>query len=301
MVGLVAASGNISTLNLGSIHILTDITNSHSWEDAVRSLIADPRQTELVEACYFDLPLSGAARRFAESEEWQAMRRLIGTRYGTAVDIGAGNGIVSFALARDGWTAIAIEPDPSDLVGAGAIRQLAAETSVAIDVRSGFGEGLPLKDGEAQLVIARQVLHHARDLPAFAREIARVLAPGGMLVSSRDHVISGPEQLQDFLDHHPLHSLYGGENAFTLAQYRKALRDAGLTLEQEIGSLNSVINYAPFTAETLRAEVARRLGPARRAAELALRPAPVFNAALRVLSAIDRRPGRLVSFVCRKP
>jgi tRNA1(Val) A37 N6-methylase TrmN6 len=45
-----------------------------------------------------------------------------------AVDIGAGNGIASFALARDDWQTVAIELHSSDLVVAGAIRQLARET-----------------------------------------------------------------------------------------------------------------------------------------------------------------------------
>jgi SAM-dependent methyltransferase len=271
-----------------------------TWEAAVKSLMDDPAEQDLVAACYFDLPLACAAARYADGPEWVAIRQLIGPARGMAVDIGAGNGIVSYALARDGWNTVAIEPDPSNLVGAGAIRTLAAETSVMIDVREGVGEGLPIGEGEATLVIARQVLHHAADLSAFAREIARVLAPGGLLVSARDHVISGPEQLQPFLDKHPLHSLYGGENAFTLKEYRTALMDAGLQIEQEIGPLVSVINYAPHTPETLQAEISQRLGPLSGLANMALRPRVVLNSALRVLSMLDRRPGRLVSFVCRK-
>jgi len=219
---------------------------------------------------------------------------------GTAVDIGAGNGIVSYALARDGWTTIAVEPDPSDLVGAGAIRQLARETGYVIDVRDGFGEGLPVETGTVVLVVARQVLHHARDLPAFCREIARVLSPGGLLVSVRDHVISGPDQLQPFLDSHPLHRHYGGENAFELSEYRLALTRAGLRIQKEIGSLASVINFAPHTPETLRVELARRFGPLRPIVDAGLKPKPVFGTIMRLASALDRRPGRLVSFVCRK-
>jgi SAM-dependent methyltransferase len=277
-----------------------DQPNVITWEAAVRSLMDDPTKKDLVEACYFDLPLSSAAARYADGAEWQAIRHLTGPARGIAVDIGAGNGIVSYALARDGWTTVAIEPDPSNLVGAGAIRKLAADTSVAIDVREGFGEGLPLRNGEASLVIARQVLHHAADLSAFAREIARVLEPGGLLVSARDHVVSGPEQLQPFLDKHPLQSLYGGENAFTLTDYRGALTGAGLKIEQEIGPLASVINYAPHTQETLQAELSRRFGPLSGVADLALRPKAILGATLRLLSTLDRRPGRLVSFVCRK-
>ncbi|MBK8085087.1 MAG: class I SAM-dependent methyltransferase [Devosia sp.] len=279
---------------------MTSAAGGHTWEDAVRSLVGDPTQRELVEACYFDLPLAGAARRYAESPEWAAMRRVIGTPGGVALDIGAGNGIVSYALAQDGWTAVAVEPDPSALVGAGAIRALATETGVTIDVRHGFGERLPVADGEAQLVIARQVLHHARDLPAFAREIGRVLAPGGQLISTRDHVISGPEQLQAFLDSHPLHRHYGGENAFTRAQYIAALKGAGLSIQREIGALESVINYAPFTPQTLAAEIGRRLGPLGGPARVALSSPLLLGPLLRLISSIDRRPGRLVSFICTK-
>jgi SAM-dependent methyltransferase len=274
---------------------------SGTWEAAVRSLIDDPAQRMLVEACYFDLPLTAAAARYAADAEWTALRDIIGAPRGVAVDIGAGNGIVSYALAKDGWRTVAVEPDPSALVGAAAIRALAQATDLAIEVREGVGEALPVATGEAALVIARQVLHHASDLPAFAREIARGLAPGGQLVSLRDHVISGDEQLQPFLDKHPLHRFYGGENAFTRAAYRAALEQAGLVIERELGPFDSAINYAPHTTETLRQEIAARLGPAAPVARGLLAMPGVMGGALRLLSAIDRRPGRLVSFVCRKP
>ena len=271
-----------------------------TWEEAVRSLIDDPSQRDLAAGAYFDLPLTAAAKRYASGPEWQAIRALTGKPCGVAVDVGAGNGVVSYALACDGWTVIAIEPDPSDLVGAGAIRQLSQATGLAIDVRGGYGEGLPLETGSVALVIARQVLHHARDLQGFCREIARVLAPGGMLVSARDHVITGPGQLQAFLDLHPLHKLYGGENAFELKEYRAAIKNAGLVIEREIGPLESVINYAPHTYATLRAEIANRLGPLGIVAKAALRSDTVMAATLQMFSRVDRRPGRLVSFVARK-
>ena len=41
----------------------------------------------------------------------------------------------------------AVEPDPSDLVGAGAIRALSKETGVAIEVVEAFGEAVPIDAG----------------------------------------------------------------------------------------------------------------------------------------------------------
>src|SRR5690242_3469561 len=115
-----------------------------SWEAAVRWLREQPDQHELVRACYYDDPLLAAAQRFADGEEWAALRALIPSGpSGAALDLGAGRGISSFALARDGWAVTALEPDPGDLVGAGAIRALAAEARVPITVVEQFGERLP--------------------------------------------------------------------------------------------------------------------------------------------------------------
>lgn len=273
--------------------------NRLSWEGAVRWLLDQPAQQELVQAAYFDLPTSGAARRYHESEEFSALRTYL-DRPGRAIDLGAGNGILSYALAADGWQVTAVEPDPSDMVGAGAIRSLARDTGTPIEVVEAFGEAIPLEAAGYDLVIARQVLHHAHDLSQFCREMARLARPGGQVITLRDHVISGPEQLQPFLDSHPLHHLYGGEHAYTIDAYRNALSAAGLTIEITLRSFDSVINYAPVTAHDIR-EAASEFGPALlkpiTARVAAITPLPILCAAA---TAVDRRPGRLVSFVARK-
>jgi SAM-dependent methyltransferase len=270
------------------------------WEDAVKTLINDKSQAELVTANYFDPPLSKAAKRYADGAEWQAVRIMIGKANGVAVDIGAGNGIVSYALARDGWETVAIEPDPSDLVGAGAIRRLSKEAGLQIDVQEGVGENLMVKSGSASLVIARQVLHHANDLYLFVSEIQRILKPGGILVSLRDHVISGPEQLPIFLANHPLHSLYGGENAYQIQEYRSAFTAAKLKIVSELRSFDSIVNYAPKSKRDLRGEISKRLGAIGPIARLILAIPSGMEIALKLMTMIDRRPGRLVSFICQK-
>lgn len=222
-----------------------------SWEEAVRRLKADPANAELVRACYYDDPLTDAAARFYASGEWKAVRRRIGRGGGRALDIGAGRGISSYALARDGWQVDAIEPDPSGEVGRGAIEALARAAGLSIQIHGSYGETLPFDDGSFDLVYLRQSLHHARDLAGFCAEASRVLKRGGRFIATREHVLQRDEDLQTFLESHPLHSQYGGENAYTLDTYRAAFEAAGLVLESVIEPYSSIINLAPTDPRSL--------------------------------------------------
>lgn len=229
-----------------------------TWEEAVAWLRSQPDQQDLVRACFFDDPLLEAARRYRNCAEWQAVRRLLPEVKGKVLDLGSGRGISAYALAADGWQTTALEPDPSLLVGAGAIRSLAREAGLAITVVQDWGESLPFPEAAFDVVHARQVLHHAHDLKALCREVARVLKPGGLIVATREHVINKPEDLQAFFDSHPLHRLYGGENAFTLEQYTTALQSAGFKLKKIFNPWASDINLYPTTRDEIRQHLARR-------------------------------------------
>lgn len=268
-----------------------------TWEEAVRWCMAEPSMAQLARDAYFDEPVK-AARRYHASAEFAALRAYLPAT-GRALDLGAGNGILSYALAADGWDVTAVEPDPSALIGANAIRQIAADTGKPIQVIEAFGEDIPIEAAGFDLVVARQVLHHANDLPAFCREMHRLARPGGTIVTLRDHVISGPEQLEPFRRIHPLHDLYGGENAFTLAQYRAALKDTGLTIEHEWRSFESVINFDPMTQSDVLDRMAQMTGLLSGLTRATLSVVP-FGVIAALASRTDRRPGRLVTFVCRK-
>lgn len=270
---------------------------ANSWEDAVAWLRAQPDRRALVRDAYYDDPLRDAAERYHASDEWAAIRPLLPPTPVDALDVGAGRGIASYALARDGHRVTALEPNGSALVGAEAIRALARETGLAIAVTQEFSERLPFADASFDLVFARAVLHHTRDLGEAAREFHRVLRPGGRLLAVREHVISRTADLPAFLDAHPLHHLYGGENAFLLDRYRAALRGAGFRVTV-LKPFESAINYAPYSVASLRAELADRAGPARALVRAALGVPGVWPAARAVLGAVDHRPGRLYSFVC---
>ena len=276
-----------------------------TWEEAVRWLIEQPDQQALVRASYYDDPLPATAARYWQSEEWTAVRRLLPAARGRALDVGAGRGIASFALAKDGFQVTALEPNGSALVGAQAIRSLAAVSGLPIEVTQEFSERLPFEDKQFDVVFARAVLHHTSDLAAACREFLRVLMPGGLLVAIREHVISRPEDLPAFLDIHPLHKHYGGENAFLLDQYRSAICAAGFELEQVLAPLHSPINFAPYSLDGLQDEVAQRVGRGvpglGRAVRSALRLPGVWPVVRALLERVDHRPGRLYSFIARRP
>jgi len=263
-----------------------------TWEEAVLWLRSQSNQADLVRACFYDDPLPDAARRYYASSEWSAVHELLSRMPGKALDVGAGRGISSYALSRDGWEVTALEPDPGMVVGAGAIETLSREAGLGLHVVQEWGERLPFADASFDLVYCRQSLHHARDLQLLCREIGRVLRPGGTFVATREHVISRKEDLPAFLDSHPLHHLYGGENAYVLNDYRSAIEGGGIRLWQVLNPLQSEINLYPDTLADAKRQIARRLSfPF---------PAAIPNVVLGWLGHLLNSPGRLYSFIGRK-
>ncbi len=263
-----------------------------SWEQAVQSLRDDPSQAELVLSCFYDDPVQRAAERYEQSTEWDALRRLLPPRSGRALDIGSGRGIVAYALARAGWRVTAAEPDASNVVGAGAIRELSRITGTPIEVVECFGESLECESGAFDLVHCRAVLHHAVDLNRLCREVARVLRPGGRFIATREPVLTREEDRPIFLENHPLHRLFGGENAYRLAIYRSAIESAGLAIDRIYNPLESDINAFPDSRAEYKRRIARRL----------LLPGPgwVPDFALKLYGATLDVPGRLYTFVASK-
>lgn len=270
-----------------------------SWEEAVRWYRAQPGNDAAIRANYFDLPVRAAAERYAAGEEFAEVARLLGSSAGRRVlDLGAGNGIASFAFALAGWEVTALEPDPSDEVGAGAIRGLGLPITVIAET----GARLPFDDASFDAVFARQVLHHVPDLRATLRELYRVLRPGGRLLAIRDHVVSDAGELAAFLAAHPLHHLYGGENAHPLEAYRGAATSAGFQEVATWGPLESILNFHPGTEAERRGRVRALTGWRWLGLGWLRIGDPNFVArSLSRHTQRDRTPGRIFSFLWEKP
>lgn len=267
-------------------------------EMAVLALRQDPQFEDLVRDAYLGADVLGNAERFLASGEFAALLGILGGRLrgATVLDVGAGTGIASYAFARSGARqVVALEPDPSEVVGQGAIRRVVR--GLPVTVAEGFGEALPFPDGRFDVVYARQVLHHARDLDALVRECARVTASGGIVFAVREHVVDDEEQLRAFLESHPVHRLAGGENAFPLAEYVRAFRRARLGGPRVLGPLDSVINAFPGSRDdaTLRTLPVRALEE--RFGRLGRMAGHLPGISALVKRRMGRAPGRLYSFV----
>lgn len=271
-------------------------------EEAIRYMRSREEYATLIHASYTDADTEQAASRFAESAEFQEVRELLRERLrdGCVLDLGAGNGIASVAFARAGARIVyALEPDPSVELGRGAVERIRQQ--LPIQVIDSPGEKIPLDDGTVDVVYARQVLHHIRDLPAALRECARVLKKGGCFLACREHVVDDSTQLAAFLAAHPTHQLTGGENAYSLAEYQDAIRGAGMRIERLIGPWDSIINAYPRVTSTAELQdlpseiLGRRFG---KLGHLAARFRPVRALAW---SRLNRPfPGRLYTFFARK-
>lgn len=241
----------------------SDSLSPMTWEQAVEWYCSQPGNEAAVAANYFDRDGVAAAKRFAASPEFQETLQLLPTCHrnrGTKLlEIGAGAGIASYAFATNGFDVTALEPDPSEIVGAGAIRTLAARTATPIHVVQEWGEGLPFADRAFDVVYVRQVLHHARDLRQLCAEAARVLRPGGVFIAVREHVIRVPEDLPRFLKSHPLHAMYGGEHAYLRSEYEAAISGAGLQITHVMGPYDSVINFHPLSPAQVQEQGFRAL------------------------------------------
>jgi 2-polyprenyl-6-hydroxyphenyl methylase/3-demethylubiquinone-9 3-methyltransferase len=96
-----------------------------------------------------------------------------------ALDVGCGAGLLCEPLARLGAAVTGVDAAEENVVAA---RAHAAGAGLAIDYRHGELASLDL-DG-FDLVTSMEVLEHVADKPAFVAQLARHLAPGGLMVLS---------------------------------------------------------------------------------------------------------------------
>jgi ubiquinone/menaquinone biosynthesis C-methylase UbiE len=121
----------------------------------------------------------------------------------TVVDFGAGTGMYSLPIADALPAGLLIAIDAQQVLLDRLAAKLAAHApSGRVEVVLNEGGRAPLPDGVAERLLMINVLHHVYDEPDALAEIARLLAPGGLLVDAEfarmdrpvgppnDHVLS---------------------------------------------------------------------------------------------------------------
>lgn len=234
-----------------------------TWEETIQYIRTQPDYNYLVEKAYFDADLELNVHRFKTSIEFKETEAII-KRYAPQakkiLDVGCGNGISAINFAQKGYHVTAVEPDPSETVGAGAINILKTTLKLSnIEIHQDFAENIKFEDNSYDVVYVRQAMHHANNLNIFVKECVRVLKPNGLLLTVRDHVIFNEEDKQRFLKTHALQKFYGGENAYTPQVYRDAFIKAEAEIVKELKYYDSVINYFPNTEIELKNFEKRRV------------------------------------------
>lgn len=179
----------------------------------------------------------------------------------TVVDVGAGTGKLTRALAARGAQVVAVEPLPE--------MRAFLERLDGVRALAGTAEALPLEDGVADLVTVGHAFHWFRAREALA-EIHRVLAPGGALAMLWNRLDTGDPFTAAFaalLERHRAHPALDRDPfdvaplfaPVELAAYPHGQSvDAG-TLAARLASESSIAALPPRARERALAE-ARALG-----------------------------------------
>lgn len=154
----------------------------------------------------------------------------------TAVDVGCGTGaeVRRFAaLVGAEGRAVGIEPHPG-------LRAVAEERAAGTSAEFVDGDALslPFEDGSVDVLRCERVWQHLDDAPGAAREVARVLAPGGRAVivdSDWGTVVTSPGD-PDVIHRYNVSSWGRMANPFAGRLLRGQLLRAGLTVDPDIGS-----------------------------------------------------------------
>ena len=106
-----------------------------------------------------------------------AFVRLSGLPRGARVaDLGCGSGVFTELLRREGFLSVGLDISPK-LIALGRVKY------PGLDLRVGDAENLPFASGSLDGVLLSGLVHHFPDPSRLAKEVRRVLKPGGRFVA----------------------------------------------------------------------------------------------------------------------
>ena len=97
------------------------------------------------------------------------------------LEVGCGGGLIAHELAQRQALIVGIDPSPNALeVAREKVRASGLGQNAYFE--QGYAELLPYADGSFSVIVCLDVLEHVSDIQATLKEIARVLAPGGIFI-----------------------------------------------------------------------------------------------------------------------
>jgi ubiquinone/menaquinone biosynthesis C-methylase UbiE len=118
-----------------------------------------------------------------------------------ALDIGCGDGALSFLLARDGWRVAGLDYSGA---GLGLAREMFGRHGEQAGFMRGDSTMLPVKDGSQDAVVAADIIEHLREPERMLDEIARALKKGGAAVITTPVKMTDtpvdPEHVREFTE-----------------------------------------------------------------------------------------------------
>jgi 2-polyprenyl-3-methyl-5-hydroxy-6-metoxy-1,4-benzoquinol methylase len=235
------------------------------FDKAVRWALTQPHLQGLMRNTYVTYDTVGDAHRFYRSKEFEETVKIL-SRLGKGpdqnywlVDVGAGNGIASYAFAKLGYQVVAVDSSPSEIAGIEAAKKLQGLDGVNFELKLGDITALGLPEGQIDVIYGRQFFHHTKDLDSTLAYLATLLKPGGVLCAIREHVVWSEKQRERFLANHPLHHITQSEGAYYLKEYRGAFYGAGLSVRLELDPYASVINTFPQDLDDIRRSISKRI------------------------------------------
>jgi SAM-dependent methyltransferase len=98
------------------------------------------------------------------------------------LDLGAGNGWLSYLVALKGHSTTALDIRSDAVDGLGASRPFVERTHGRMRTLEASFDAIPLPEGGFDVAVFNAALHYATDLGAALAEACRVLRPGGRMV-----------------------------------------------------------------------------------------------------------------------
>lgn len=156
-----------------------EIPEASADDDGLR-LVLRKRKDKL--RSYFDEMAGRFGRHYLPGRSWQGLAEMLFRLLPplTIADLGAGEGTLALMLAQRAEKVIAV--DSSEKMCEYATGVARANGVHNLKYRLGDLEELPLADGEVDIALLHQSLHHALHPKKAIEEARRILKPGGRIV-----------------------------------------------------------------------------------------------------------------------